>query len=242
MGRHRRRLLKLATELTRANPWIDDPAALIVAGTVMVDGRIVTNPASLVRMGASIELRGAPPLRGEAKLRAALSGFAPSVHGRVALDVGAAAGGFTRVLLEAGASRVYAVDAGFGQLLGSIRQNVRVVNLERTNLGDLDDNRVPEVIDIITMDLSYLAVAVAAHQLEVLRIAPNADLVALVKPTFELGLAAPPAGAEELALAVALARDGLEAASWSVLAVIESPVTGRRGTAEYLIHASRAAV
>ncbi len=79
-----------------------------------------------------------PPLRGEAKLRAALAAFDVRVTGRVCLDVGAAAGGFTRVLLEAGASRVYAVDAGFGQLLGSLRQDPRVVNLEATNVAALD--------------------------------------------------------------------------------------------------------
>ena len=119
-------------------PELGDPQAFIEAEGVLVDGQIVTNPASLVRAGASIALRRTPELRGEAKLRAALAAFGVSASNRVALDLGAAAGGFTRVLLGAGASRVYAVDAGFGQLVGSLRQDARVVNLERTNLGDLD--------------------------------------------------------------------------------------------------------
>ena len=83
------------------------------------------------------------PLRGEAKLRAALAGFDVRAAGRVCLDLGAAAGGFTRVLLEAGAARVYAVDAGFGQLLGSLRQDPRVVNLEATNVAALDTRWFP---------------------------------------------------------------------------------------------------
>jgi len=103
------------------------------------------------------------PLRGEAKLRAALSGFGVGVTGRVCLDLGAAAGGFTRVLLEAGAARVYAVDAGFGQLLGSLRQDPRVVNLEATNVAALDTALVPDAIELVTIDVSYLALAAAVR-------------------------------------------------------------------------------
>jgi 23S rRNA (cytidine1920-2'-O)/16S rRNA (cytidine1409-2'-O)-methyltransferase len=101
------------------------------------------------------------PLRGEAKLRAALAAFGVRPAGRVALDLGAAAGGFTRVLLDAGAARVYAVDAGFGQLLGSLRQEPRVVVLERVNLGNLDCRRIPDAIELITIDLSYLSLSEA---------------------------------------------------------------------------------
>ena len=124
---------------------------------MLVDGYPVHNPRSLVRGGARIALRVESPLRGEVKLRAALAEFGVRPAGRVALDLGAAAGGFTRVLLDAGAARVYAVDAGFGQLLGSLRQDPRVVVLERVNLGDLDASHVPEAIDLITIDLSYLS-------------------------------------------------------------------------------------
>jgi 23S rRNA (cytidine1920-2'-O)/16S rRNA (cytidine1409-2'-O)-methyltransferase len=124
---------------------------------VLVDGRPIDNPRSLVRKGARITLRVEASLRGEAKLRAALAAFGVSPAGRVALDLGAAAGGFTRVLLQAGASRVYAVDAGYGQLLGSLRQDQRVVVLERVNLGDLDTSCVPEAIELFTIDLSYLS-------------------------------------------------------------------------------------
>jgi 23S rRNA (cytidine1920-2'-O)/16S rRNA (cytidine1409-2'-O)-methyltransferase len=206
-----------------------------------VDGRLVDNPRSLVREGARIELTREQPLRGEAKLRAALATFDVDVRGRVALDLGAAAGGFTRALLEAGAACVYAVDAGFGQLLGLLRQDPRVVVLERVNLGELDTRRVPEPVGVITIDLSYLAVSDAAPQLERIHIAPRADLVALVKPMFELGLASPPADPERLAAAVERATAGLEASGWSVLGSIPSPVTGAGGALELLLHARRAA-
>lgn len=240
MGRKDRRPLRaLASELRRARPELADPETLIREGVVLVDGRVVVNPASLVRVGSSIALRREIPLRGELKLRTALTRFELCVVGRVALDLGAAAGGFTRALLAAGATRVYAVDAGYGQLLGSLRQDARVVNLERTNLGELDSALVPEVVDVVTIDLSYLPLARAVAQLGRIEITPDADLVALVKPMFELALASPPTSPSELARAVDRAREGIEAAGWRVEAVVESPVGGKRGAIEYLAHARR---
>jgi 23S rRNA (cytidine1920-2'-O)/16S rRNA (cytidine1409-2'-O)-methyltransferase len=205
---------------------------------VWVNGFPVTNPDALVARDASIVVRTPQPLGGEAKLRAALAAFAPPVRDRVAVDIGASAGGFTRVLLEAGARRVYAIDAGYGQLLGSLRQDPRVVNLERTNLGELDTSVVPDAIDIVTIDVSYLALARAVPQLAPLVLADGADLIALVKPMFELGLAEPPPD-DELPRALALASAAIAAAGWTVLASIASPVLGHRGAKELLVHARR---
>ena len=241
MGSKRRRLRPLAAELCRAYPDLECPVAQITEHGVLVDGRLVDNPRSLVGEGARIELRVATPLRGEAKLRAALEVFDVRVGGRVALDLGAAAGGFTRVLLEKRAARVYAVDAGYGQLLGSLRQDARVVVLECTNLADLDPRSVPEPIDLITIDLSYLAVRAAAAQLDAIDVADDADLVALVKPMFELGLASPPIEDAELLRALARAGTGLETAGWTVVSSIRSPVTGARGAIEFLVYARRGA-
>jgi 23S rRNA (cytidine1920-2'-O)/16S rRNA (cytidine1409-2'-O)-methyltransferase len=230
-------LRKLTAELARTHPYIDNPEQTIAAGHVLVDGWPVTNPASLVPAGAKITVRRRDPLRGEAKLRAALEAFSVPVEGRVALDLGAAAGGFTRVLLEAGAARVYAVDVGYGQLLGSLRQDTRVVNLERTNIAALDTTLVPEPIDLVTIDLSYLSIASAARQLDDVRIVAGAELIGLVKPAFELGLAAPPVDAPTLEAALSHARRGLEAAGWRVTGAMRSPVLGGRGAIEFLIHA-----
>jgi 23S rRNA (cytidine1920-2'-O)/16S rRNA (cytidine1409-2'-O)-methyltransferase len=232
-------LRRLRDELARTHPSINDPDAVIAQGAVAVDGRIVTNGASLVRVGAAIALLSAQRLRGEAKLEAALDAFRVAVSGRVALDVGAAAGGFTRVLLQAGAQRVYAVDAGHGQLLGSLRQDPRVVNLERVNLAELSLETVPDTIELVTLDLSYLALADAVPQLETVQLAADAHAVALVKPQFELGLAAPPDDEALLGAAVEHACDGFAPAGWTVVVVIESPVLGGRGAREFLLHASR---
>src|SRR5919201_1192651 len=166
MSRKRRAQLRvLVDELARIYPDIKNPHAAIVRGDVLVDGIARTNPASLVRHRAAVTLRAEQALRGEAKLRAALEEFRIDVRGRTALDVGAAAGGFTRVLLAAGAARVYAVDAGHGQLLGSLRQDERVVNLEATNLAALNRTLIPDVIEIVAIDLSYLPLREAAPQL-----------------------------------------------------------------------------
>lgn len=129
---------------------------------------------------------------------------------------------------------------GFGQLLGSLRQHPAVVNLERTNLADLSPELVPEAIDIVTADLSYISLARAVPQLNG-RVAfrPGAELLAVVKPQFELGLAAPPSDAREHAKAVEYAAAGIEKAGWIVTGVAESPVTGGRGAIEFLLHARR---
>jgi 23S rRNA (cytidine1920-2'-O)/16S rRNA (cytidine1409-2'-O)-methyltransferase len=216
-----------------------DAEAEIRAGHIWVDGFPRTNPAMLVARDASIVLRTPQPLAGEAKLRAALEAFAPAIEGRVAIDVGAAAGGFTRVLLDAGARRVYAVDAGFGQLLGSLRQDSRVINLERTNLGELDAKRVPDAIEIVTIDVSYISLARAVPQLAQLSFAPGAELIALVKPMFELALADAPTDSVSLAEAARRATVAIEEAGWSVASVIESPVLGHHGAKELLLHARR---
>jgi 23S rRNA (cytidine1920-2'-O)/16S rRNA (cytidine1409-2'-O)-methyltransferase len=234
-----RRLRRLLDEVARAHPKIHDPEEEIRRGAIVVDGRVMTNPASLIRAGASIVVRGEPVLRGEAKLRAALEAFEVVIEGRIALDVGASAGGFTRVLLEAGASKVYAVDVGHGQLLGSLRQDARVVNLEATNVAELNRANVPDVIGVVTIDLSYLALSVAVPQLACVRLARDAEAVALVKPQFELGLAEPPSDSEHLAQAVAKAQAGFEMSAWTVEGAIESPIRGARGAIEYLMHARR---
>jgi 23S rRNA (cytidine1920-2'-O)/16S rRNA (cytidine1409-2'-O)-methyltransferase len=239
MARKGRKLRPLAIEFARRFPDVEDARATVAAGDVLVDGIPNRNPASLVAPDCSLALRRPAQLRGEPKLRHAIATFRVPVEGRVALDVGAAAGGFTRVLLEHDAARVYAVDAGHGQLLGSLRQNPRVVVLERTNLGELTHAIVPDVIDVVTMDLSYLPIARAVPQLEPLRIARHADLVALIKPQHELALRALPAETEHVRAAVEDAARGLAASGWQVNGTVRSPVTGSRGAVEWLVRAHR---
>ena len=238
MGRNVRRRA-LVSELARRCPSLQDARTMISAGEILVNGIARTNPASLVSASDDITVRAARQLRGSTKLAHALDAFGVLVDGRVAIDIGAAAGGFTQVLLASGAARVYAVDAGHGQLRGTLRQDPRVINLERTNLGDLDHNIVPEPVEIITIDLSYLSLAGAAPQLETLRISPAADLVALVKPAHELALGSLPRDEHMIARAVQHANAGLSATGWLVCGDIRSPVAGARGAIEWVVHAQR---
>jgi 23S rRNA (cytidine1920-2'-O)/16S rRNA (cytidine1409-2'-O)-methyltransferase len=210
---------------------------MIQRGCVLVDGRVLTNPRALVRADAPVRVVAERPLRGHTKLSGALAVLGCDLRDAVALDVGAAAGGFTSALLAAGATRVYAVDVGFGQLAGRLRADDRVVNLERTNLADLDPVRVPDVVDVVTMDLSYLPVASAIAQLgdRRLRLAPGARLLALVKPTFELRRGALAADGDAVAAAFAQAAAGVRAAGWTVVAGVPSPVLGARGAVEVFL-------
>lgn len=234
MARH----APLLRQLAKHHPDLADPAAAVAAGWVRVGGRVITNPEARVDTAESIVVAAPSPLRGGAKLRGGLDAFAVRVEGRVAVDLGASAGGFVSVLLEYGARTVYAVDVGHGQLIGSLRQDRRVVNLEHTNLGELDTTLVPEPVDVITADLSYVSLTAAVRQLDRIAIAPGADLIALVKPMFELGLAeAPTADDATVARAVEVARAGIEDAGWTVLGTIPSPVTGSKGAVEHLVWA-----
>lgn len=235
--RRPRRSTTLLVELSRRRPELESPLDAITGGLVLVDGSVVTNPASRVGPDASIALSKRRALKGESKLEPALAEFGVAVADRVALDVGAAAGGFTAVLLRAGARRVYAVDAGFGQLVGSLRQDPRVVNLERTNLADLDRRLVPDALDVLTLDLSFLSLTEAVPQLAGLGIDPAADLVALVKPMFELHRSEPPEDEPSLERALAAAVEGVGRAGWRVLGTMRSPVLGNRGAHEFFLHA-----
>ena len=237
---HKPRFVALTQRVRQLYPHLDDPARSITDGLVRVGGVVVTNPRAWVRRSAAVTFAPPPaPPRGARKLAAALEQFAIPVAGRTALDVGASTGGFTQALLAAGARRVYAVDAGYGQLLGSLRADDRVVTLERTNLGVLSASLIPDVIEVITIDLSYLSLAKAAPQLQAVAIAPTADLIALVKPMYELGLAGPPAHADQRAKAVEVAAAALEGTGWHAPRWIQSPLPGRRGSIEYLLHLRR---
>jgi 23S rRNA (cytidine1920-2'-O)/16S rRNA (cytidine1409-2'-O)-methyltransferase len=237
--RRRSSFVGLSSLLRQRFPDIHDPAELISEGEVLVDGAPVFNPRAFVRADAAIKLVRAKPLRGTAKLAHAIDVFGLDVKGLVAVDIGAAAGGFTRALLDAGAARVYAVDAGVGQLRGALRSDPRVVNLERTNLGDLTDEQVPEVVNLVTMDLSYLAVSAAVPQLDRLRLNAGADLIALIKPTFELHSGQLAAEPQQVVDAADEAEGALRRSGWDLAGRTGSPVLGSRGAVEVLLHAKR---
>jgi 23S rRNA (cytidine1920-2'-O)/16S rRNA (cytidine1409-2'-O)-methyltransferase len=158
--------------------------ALIMAGEVTVDGRLVTRPGTLIEEGAAIVISEPPPFvsRGGIKLDHALDEFRLDVRGKVAADIGASTGGFTDCLLKRGASRVYAIDVGYGQLDYRLRQDPRVVVMERVNARY--PISLPEKVDLATIDLSFISVTkVIPSVAQILK--EDGYLVVLVKPQFE---------------------------------------------------------
>ena len=159
---------------------------LIAAGEVLVDGQPATKVATPVAEDATIEVR--QPLRyvsrGGFKLEAALNAFGIDPQGVIAADVGASTGGFTDCLLQRGAARVYAIDVGYGQLSWSLRQDVRVVVMERTNARYVE--RLPESVGIVTIDASFISLRLILPQVKQWLL-PSGQVVALIKPQFEAG-------------------------------------------------------
>ncbi len=216
--------------------------ALCLSGDVLVAGQRVDKAGTPVDPVVPIRLRGQRPYasRGGEKLAFALRHFAVDVSGCVALDCGASTGGFTDCLLRHGAARVYAVDAGFGQLLGRLRQDPRVVNLERTNLGEVGPDRLDPLPSVVTLDLSYLPLA-EAWRIVGGWLPAGADVISLVKPLFEVDdPAARRTGrirgdADYLAVLERLVG-GCAGLGWSARAVAASPLRGSQGTVEFLLY------
>jgi 23S rRNA (cytidine1920-2'-O)/16S rRNA (cytidine1409-2'-O)-methyltransferase len=223
----------------RLYPDADQPEELVARGCVLVDGAPISNVNAFVRADASIKVVRPKTLKGTVKLAHAIVTFGLDLSGVVAVDVGAAAGGFTQALLDAGATRVYSVDAGVGQLRGWLRTDPRVVNLEHTNLSRLGAALVPEPVDVVVVDLSYLSIADAVPQIDQLELAPGARLIALVKPTFELQSGQMAAAPAQVSEAVAKASDALKGAGWGLTGQVASPVLGSRGAVEVLLLATR---
>lgn len=224
--------------------------ALVMAGRVRAGGTRLDKPGRLVAADLPLELVGGEgeewASRGALKLLAALDAFALDPRGRVALDIGASTGGFTDVLLRGGAERVYAVDVGRGQLLWRLRTDPRVVVLEEVNARHLDRALVPEPIELVVCDASFISLRlVLPPALELT--APGAACVALIKPQFEAGREAVGKGGVVRDPAVrARVCAEIEAwlsarPGWRVLGIVPSPIRGPAGNEEFLIAARRAA-
>ena len=221
--------------------------ALILAGQVFSEGRRIDKPGTALPAETPLSLAGHDHpwvSRGGLKLLHALEHFAIDVTGLVALDVGASTGGFTDVLVTRGAARVHAVDVGHGQLAWKLRQDPRVVVHERRNARYLSHAEIPEPIDILTCDASFIGLATVLPAPLALT-AERAVLVALIKPQFEAGpkevgkggVVRDPAVQQAVCARVAAwieAQPG-----WRVIGIIESPITGPAGNREFLLHARR---
>jgi len=218
--------------------------ALIMAGDVLVAGRPETKAGTLVDPAAEIALRVADHpyvSRGALKLVKGLDQFAIDPGGAVALDIGASTGGFTDVLLRRGAARVYAIDVGYGQLAWSVRQDGRVVVLERENARTIDPARVPEPCDLAVIDVSFISLTLVLPRVrELLRPPAGKPIVALVKPQFEVGRERVGKGGvvrdpEVRRGAVDKVRTWAAAHGFTAGGDVESPITGPAGNVEYLL-------
>jgi 23S rRNA (cytidine1920-2'-O)/16S rRNA (cytidine1409-2'-O)-methyltransferase len=220
----------------------DEARRWVMAGQVLVDGHRVDKPGTPVPTGALLHVRGQRRYasRGGYKLAAALDHFAVPVAGRVALDCGASTGGFTDCLLQRGVALVYAVEAGYGQLAGRLRLDPRVRNMERTNLGDLSPAALDPAPTLITLDLSYLSLT-AALPLAAALLVPSGDVLALLKPLFEVD--DPTAGrtgrvSDPRLLVRALRRvlDAGQGAGLATLGTAKLALRPRYGVAEFFVH------
>jgi 23S rRNA (cytidine1920-2'-O)/16S rRNA (cytidine1409-2'-O)-methyltransferase len=218
--------------------------AAIEAGLVFADGKVVAKASETIAADATIEASRAHPYvsRGGVKLAAALDRFNISPKGRVCLDVGASTGGFTQVLIERGASRVYAVDVGSGQLHDTVRALPGVVSLEQTDIRTLSPDQLIPPPDLVVIDTSFISLKlVLPPALALAR--KQARLVALIKPQFEAGRALVKRGVVRDAAVHAAVCDDIAAfvatIGWRVDGVIPSPISGGDGNVEFLLAATR---
>ncbi|MEZ4458456.1 MAG: TlyA family RNA methyltransferase [bacterium] len=164
-------------------------AALIMAGQVFVDGQRIDKAGTKVSNTCMIEVRGDKNpyvSRGGLKLQAAIEGFAYDCEGKVVIDVGASTGGFTDCVLQHGAQKVYAVDVGYGQLAWRLRTDARVVNIERTNIRHMPADTIDALCDLAVIDCSFISLSKVLPN-TCLFLKPTADVLALIKPQFEVG-------------------------------------------------------
>ncbi len=243
------RRLRLDQELVRRGlaRSRDHARELVESGRVSVSGAVAHKPATGVTTDVAIVVRAdsAEPAyvsRGGHKLAGALEAFRPRglvVTGRRTLDAGASTGGFTDVLLRAGARQVVAVDVGYGQLAWSLRTDDRVVVVDRTNVRDIGSDRIGGPVDLVVGDLSFISLRLVLDALVAVT-EPDGDLVLMVKPQFEVGkerlgkggVVRDPALRGEAVTAVA---DAAAARGWGAVAVARSPLPGPSGNVEFFL-------
>ena len=216
---------------------------LVMAGLVFSGERRLDKAGHAIAADTPIEVRGQPHSyvsRGGLKLEKALDHFAIPVAGRIALDVGSSTGGFTDCLLQRGVAKVYAIDVGTNQLAWKLRSDPRVISMERTNIREVTRTEVPEPINLVVCDASFIGLRTALPAALALA-APGAHLVALIKPQFEVGRGR--VGKGGIVRDPALHAEVCETIStwlgaqpgWQVIGVTDSPIEGAEGNKEFLI-------
>ncbi len=222
-------------------PSRENAVRTVLAGGVLVDGSIVDKPAKLVPRDARIEVCKRAPFvsRAGEKLAPALEAFSINPSGTICLDVGCSTGGFTDCLLQKAAAKVYAVDVGYGQIAWKLRQDPRVVLLERTNIRYLDPSLVPELIQLAVIDVSFISLNLVLPSV-VRFLQDGARVVALVKPQFEVGKGnvGPGGIVRDDRQRAGVAKKVMDCAAGLGLLALgtrESTVKGRKGNREILV-------
>lgn len=245
MAAFKERIDKLLVDLSLCSSR-ERARAMIMAGKVLVNDQLVDKAGTKVDIEAQVRLRGEDipyVSRGGVKLAAGLDSFSLTVVGRVAIDVGASTGGFTDCLLQHGVKKVYAVDVGYGQLAWSLREDNRVINIERTNIRELSSKDLPDCPDLAVIDASFISLdKVLPATLALL--AEHADIIALIKPQFEVGKGLVGKGGvvrdpELHQKVIEKIKIGAQLLGCSVNQVIASPILGPKGNREFLIHLTR---
>lgn len=217
--------------------------AMIMSGNVLVDGQREDKAGTMIPDTASVTVKGGglPYVsRGGLKLEKAIREFALNLEGWICMDAGASTGGFTDCMLQNGAQKVYAVDVGYGQLAWKLRQDSRVVVLEKTNVRYLDERLVPDLCDFASADLSFISLTKVLTAISS-RIRPLGQLVCLVKPQFEAGrekvgkkgVVREPEVHREVLKTI---TDWVSANGFQILGLTYSPVRGPEGNIEYLLY------
>lgn len=216
--------------------------AEIMAGKVYVNGQKADKAGELVTSADNIEFRGEAlkyVSRGGLKLEKAMELYGFNLNGKICMDVGASTGGFTDCMLQNGATKVYSIDVGYGQLAWSLRQNERVVNLERTNVRYITGEQVPDIVDFVSIDVSFISLGLVIPVLPQF-LADDAMMVCLVKPQFEAGkdkvgkhgvVRDPATHIEVLERAVGFAQKS----GFGIVGIEFSPIKGPQGNIEYLM-------
>ena len=241
MGHMEKKRLDVLLVERRLAPSREKGQRLIMAGEVRVNGTLSDKPGRRVPTNAEITVEQRLPYvsRGGWKLEAALDHFALDVTGWVVADVGASTGGFTDCMLQRGAQRVYAIDVGYGQLAWSLRQNARVIVIERTNARYLET--LPEPVDFITMDASFISLKLLLPTAVNWLHQNDGQAVLLIKPQFEAGRRQVGKGGvvRDPAVHHQVLEDLLtwaQAQGWGVWGLVPSPVRGPAGNVEFLTH------
>ncbi|MBA4349133.1 MAG: TlyA family rRNA (cytidine-2'-O)-methyltransferase [Thermodesulfovibrio sp.] len=221
--------------------------ALIMEGKVYVNGIPVSKAGTLINADARIELKGEDipyVSRGGLKLEAAVKTFNISLRNKIAIDVGSSTGGFTDCMLQKGAKKVYCIDVGYGQLAWKLRQEPRVILIERTNIRYLEREKIPDSIEIAAIDVSFISLnKVVPKVMEFLK--KESEIIALIKPQFEVGKGEVDKGgivkdeAKRLKAVEDMKKD-FESFGLKVVGTMQSPISGQKGNIEYFIYAVKA--